>query len=304
MNRLMLLAAAAALCGAAYAAEPVAGTVELTLVDMQGQKKVLGTLPDSVFSPRVSPDGRRVAFELAEPPTPPDTTPGMRLQVAELGQPDKARALPLTLITKRNMAPVWSPDGDWVVFMASGNGGDTLYWQRVNGSMQPLYLADGRAVEGWYEGGKIVFLTRTGDGDYGISMLDADTRKATRLVDLPGSSQHSSRISPDGKWLAYASDETGRYEIWLEPLPVNGRRFQLTRSGGGHPQWSPDGTKLYYDQGGRMFRLELTLGETPRAGEPQELPISGFVQGGLRRQYDLMPDGSGFVMLFPKAAAQ
>lgn len=303
MNRSMLLAAALAMSAAAHAAEPDPGAVELALVDLAGQKKVLGTLPASVFAPRVSPDGRRVAFELAEPPTPPDTTPGMRLQVAELDKVDKPRALPLTIIARRNMAPVWSPDGDWLVFTAMGNGADALYWQRANGSMQPLYLADGRAVEGWYDGGRLTFLTRAGDHDYGIWLLDTSTRKITRLVDVPGSAQHSSRISPDGRWVAYASDETGRYELWLEPVPTTGKRFQLTRSGGAHPQWSPDGSKLYYDQDGKLLRMDLTLsGDAPRGGEPQALPISGFVQGGLRRQYDLMPDGNAFLMLFPKAA--
>ncbi len=73
------------------------------------------------------------------------------------------------------------------------------------------------------------FLTLTGNGDYGISVFDMATRKTTRLIDLPGSAQHSSAVSPDGRWMAYASNETGRYEVWLEPLPSNGTRYQLTR---------------------------------------------------------------------------
>ncbi len=278
---------------------------ELTLVDMQGQKKVLATLPDSVFSPRVSPDGGRVAFELLDAPTPgePQLT---RIQVAGLDNLEKRRALQPTVTARRNVAPVWSPDGDWIAFVATGNGGDALFRERSDGWIQPKYLVDGRAVEGLYEGGAgeaglMVFITLKGEKDYGISMMDLGTMQVTRLVDLPGSAQHSSRISPDGRWLAYASDETGRQEVWLEPLPTTGKRYQLTKDGGAHPQWSPDGGKLYFDNGGRLYSTTVTFGGEPRAGDPVALPIQGFQQGPARRQYDLMPDGKSFLMLFPKA---
>lgn len=298
MNRLKLLVAGIAAFGLGHAAEPAPAGFELALVDMQGQKKVLGKLPPTVFSPRVSPDGRQVVFELADPPS--DGTPITRLYVASLDKLDQRRALPPAVIAQRNVAGVWSPDGQWLVFLATGNGADALFRLRSNGTGQPEYLVDGRAPEGWYPNGRLGFITRTGDRDYGISQLDVTTRAVAGLVDQPGSEQHSSRISPDGRWIAYASTETGRQEVWLEPLPQTGKRFQLTRQGGRHPQWSPDGRQLYYDQDGKMFRLDISFdAEAPKAGEPVELPITGFQQGDLRRQYDLLPDGSGFVMLFP-----
>jgi len=302
MNRLTLLAAGLAILGIGNAAEPDATTFELALVDMQGQKKVLGTLPGSVFAPRVSPDGTRVAFELNEPPGELGL-PVTRIHVAQLADIGQRKGLQLALTTPRTLAPIWSPDGDWVAFLATGNAADAIFRQRSDGWIQPIFVTDGRAAEGWYDEGRLVFLTRTGEKDYGISEVDTRSNKVTRLVDQPGSAQHSSEISPDGRWLAYASDETGRQEIWVEPLPVTGRRFQLTKNGGRHPQWSPDGAKLYFDQGGQMFSIDVFLGvETPRASEPAALPIRGFQQGDLRRQYDLMPDGKGFVMLFPKAS--
>ncbi len=300
MNRFKQFVTVLALfSGFAHAAEPQ-NMVQLALVDMQGQKKILGTLPDSVFAPRVSPDGRRVAFELTEAPASPRDPQFQRLYVAELDKLDQRRALPPTLITTRSLAPVWSPDGDWIAFLATGNGSDEIFIQRADGSIQPKHLVTGRAAEGIYDGGLLAFITLTGTADYGIALLDMTTRKVTRLIDYPGTAQHSGRISPDGKWIAYASTETGRQEVWLEPLPQTGKRLQLTSQGGRHPQWSPDGSKLYFDQDGKLFRLDLTLaGETPRASAPVTLPITGFQQGDLRRQYDLMPDGKGFMMLFP-----
>jgi Tol biopolymer transport system component len=302
MNRLRLLAAGLVFVGMAHAGAPAPASYELALVDMQGQKNVLGRLPTSVFAPRVSPDGKRVAFELDDAPV-ANQSPVTRLYVAPIDQLDKREVLQQTVISTRNIAPVWSPEGDWIAFMATGNGGDQLFWQRSDGGIQPLFLADGRAPEGLYDGGKLAFITLAANRDYGISLLDVHTKKVTKLVDLPGSEQHSSRISPDGKWITYVSNETGRYEVWLEPIPQTGRRFQLTKSGGRHPVWSPDGSRIYFDQGGRMYRLDLTLGAEASAGAPAELPISGFQQIDLRRQFDLMPDGRSFLMLFPSGAS-
>jgi Tol biopolymer transport system component len=305
MNRITLLVAGLALFRIGFAAEQNPTDLQLTLVDMQGQKKVLGILPNTIFAPRVSPDGRKVAFELTDAGASPNDPPIQRIYVAELDKVDQRRPLPTTLTTTRNLAPVWSPDGDWIAFLATGNGSDEIFIQRADGSIQPRHLVTGRAAEGLYDGGLLAFLTLTGTGDYGISLLDQTTRKVTRLIDYPGTAQHSARISHDGRWITYASTETGRQEVWLEPLPQTGKRLQLTRQGGRHPQWSPDGTKLYYDQDGKMFRLDLMLaGDAPRASEPVQLPITGFQQGDLRRQYELMPDGSGFVMLFPMRVPQ
>ena len=306
MPRLRLLAAMFAMAGITHAAEqPSAtpaqpGAYQLALVTEQGQKTLLGTLPPSVFAPRVSPDGKQVAFELAEEGAAAGQPPNMRLYVAPLEAPDKRRALQYTLTSTRNIAPMWSPEGDFIVFLAQGNGNDMLFRQRADGYIQPSFVVDGRAPEGWYKGGRLVFITRKGDHDYGISLLDLGTKMVTRLVDIEGSDQHSSRISPDGKWIAYSSNETGRQEVWVEPLPQTGKRHQLTKAGGRHPMWSADGRRIYFDQDGRMYRLELSISaESVQAGAPEGLPITGFQQGDLRRQFDLMPDGRTFLMLFP-----
>jgi Tol biopolymer transport system component len=306
MLRLRLLAATLAMAGITHAAEqppaapPQPVAYQLALVTEQGQKTILGTLPPSVFAPRVSPDGKQVAFELAEEGAAAGQPPNMRLYVAPLEAPDKRRALQYTLTSTRNIAPMWSPEGDFIVFLAQGNGNDMLFRQRADGYIQPSFVVDGRAPEGWYKGGRLVFITRKGDHDYGISLLDLGTKVVTRLVDIEGSDQHSSRISPDGKWLAYSSNETGRQEVWVEPLPQTGKRHQLTKAGGRHPMWSADGRRIYFDQEDRMYRLELAISaESVQAGAPEGLPITGFQQGDLRRQFDLMPDGRTFLMLFP-----
>jgi Tol biopolymer transport system component len=146
-----------------------------------------------------------------------------------------------------------------------------------------------------------LFLTLKGEKDYGVALLDMNTNKVLQRFDIAGSAQYSSELSRDGRWIVFTSDETGRPEIYLQSLKQSSIRVQLTRQGGAHPQWSSDGTKVYYDQGGRIYSINVSLeGQSPRTtGEAVALPITGFQQTGIRRQYDLMPDGRGFLMLFP-----
>jgi hypothetical protein len=164
-------------------------------------------------------------------------------------------------------------------------------------------LIDTRAAEGWIAGGaQLRFLTlkeSAGNRDYGIAMFDMASHKVTPLVDLPDSAQHSSAVSPDGKWMAYASNETGRYEVWIEPLPQTGTRYQVTREGGSHPMWLADGRALYFDRDHQMFRLAVNTKDLSARAEPTPLPIKGFAQAEYRRQFDLMPDGRQFLVLFP-----
>lgn len=281
------------------AAVPPPADVELALVDLRGKRRNLGTLPGSVFAPRVSPDGKQVVFELQDLAAEGERPP-MRLEVADLANLDQRRALPM-VGEGRNWAAVWTQDGSRLVFQASGPQPDALWIRAADGSGEATKLLDARAPEGLYDGDrKLAFITLTGNRDYGISLLDLQSREVTRLVDAAGSEQHSSRISPDGRWVAYASNETGRQEVWLEPLPATGKRYRLTDDGGSHPLWAPDGETLYFDRANRLYRVGVFTGaEAPKVGEPKALPIHGFLQGDLRRQFDLTPDGKRFLMLFP-----
>jgi Tol biopolymer transport system component len=269
---------------------------ELTLVDLDGTKKVLGQLPPTVYAPRVSPDGTRVAFETRDLKGPD----GPRLWTADISNIAGRKALPL-VVGQINWAPMWTPDGQRLVFIVSGaDRPDAVYWRRADGTGDAEHLIDTRAGEGWTAGGsQMRFLTLTGQRDYGISLFDLKSRSVTRLVDFPVSAQHSSAMSPDGKWMAYASNETGRYEVWIEPFPQTGRRYQLTRDGGSHPMWMPDGQALYFDRDHQLFRLGVNTKDMTSTIEPTPLPIKGFAQAEYRRQFDLMPDGRQFLVLVP-----
>jgi Tol biopolymer transport system component len=270
---------------------------ELALVGIDGAKNVLGQLPPSVYAPRISPDGTRVAFETRDLSGGPD---GPRLWTAELSNIAGRQVLPL-VAGAINWAPMWTPDGQRLVFIVSGQSGDAVYWRRADGTGEAEHLIDTRAAEGWNGGGaQMRFLRLKGNRDYGISLFDMKTRAVTHLVDSQDSAQHSSSMSPDGKWMAYASNETGRYEVWMEPFPRSGARLQLTRDGGSHPLWAPDGRSLFFDRDHQMFQLAVNTQDVTSIGEPTPLPITGFAQAEYRRQFDLMPNGRQFVVLVPR----
>jgi Tol biopolymer transport system component len=269
---------------------------DLVLVHVDGTRTMLGALPPTVFAPRLSPDGSHVAFETRDQAGPD----GNHVWIAPTSSLATRRSLS-TVVGRLNWAPVWSVEGDRLVFLVSSDKPDALYWRRADGAGDAEFLVNARSAEGWMDNGRqLRFLTLTGNRDYGISLLDMPTRTSATLIDLPASAQHSSAVSPDGRWIAYASNETGRYEVWLEPLPRSGARYQLTRDGGGHPMWLPDGRSIYFNRDQQMFRLVVNLSSPSSLAPPQPLPVSGFVQGELRRQFDLMPDGKRFLMLYAR----
>jgi eukaryotic-like serine/threonine-protein kinase len=292
----MVATAIAALVGAVGARGQAPAGFELTLVDLDGSKRVLGQLPPAVYAPRVSPDGQRVAFETRDI-TGPD---GPRLWTAPLSNIGARQ--PLSLVVGRiNWAPMWTLDGERLVFIVSGEKGDAVYWRRADGTGDAEHLIDTRSAEGWNaSGSQMRFLTLKANNDYGISLFDLGSRRVTPLVDLPGSAQHSSSMSPDGRWMAYASNETGRYEVWVEPFPGTGMRYQMTRDGGSHPLWVQDGQALYFDRDRQLFRLPVNTHDLSSWAEPTALPIKGFAQAEYRRQFDLLPDGRQFLVLIPK----
>lgn len=273
---------------------------EAALVSVTGERTALGLLPGSVFAPRVSPDGKRLAFELREAAG-PNGPARERIWIADLDHLERRQPLP-AVGKGRNWAPLWTPDGRRVVFLVSGEQRDELHWQFADGTGHAEHLVDGLSAEAMSaDGRKLAFITLTGDRDYGISLLYLPSKLAVSAIDRPGSEQHSSHMTQDGRWIAYASNETGRHEVWIESLPSSGQRLRITPDGGSHPVWSGDGTRLYFDRDGQIFISNVDLtGPTPRAAPPRPLPIRGFQQGYRRRQFDLMPDGRRFLMLFPR----
>jgi Tol biopolymer transport system component len=295
MRRFAVIGSLAAGCIAATlalaAAQNPAGRpgLQLTLVDREGRRTPVGAVPASTFAPRISPDGRSVAL---------DTNDDGTIWIATMSDIASRRRL---TTDGRNRGPLWSGDGKRILYVTDHEGAETLFWRAADGSGAPeLLTKPSRAPESWSSTRQAFsFITFKDTGDYDVWTYSLADKRSTPFAVVPGSAQHSSQFSPDGRWMAYVSAETGRLEVYVRSLEASGPAIQVTKTGGGHPLWSPDQKELSFDNAGQMFVVRVnTSGQAFSAGEPQSLPITGFVQGPLRRQYDLMPDGKQFLMLF------
>src|SRR5262249_30090649 len=162
-----------------------------------GNVKPLRHVPPSTFGPRISPDGKQVAYRDEN-----------AVWIADLFSEAPARGL----TTEPGEAPVWSSDGEQIVFISIFNGNEALFRRRADGTGKPELLVDrARAPEFWSAPNQLIsFITLLGPsgdrGDYDIWTYSLREKKATPLIAIPRSAQSGSRFSPDGKWIAYESN--------------------------------------------------------------------------------------------------
>jgi len=279
------------------------GLLTLALVNRNGERKALPMPPSPYYHPRLSPDGRQIAVEIN------DNDKDVNIWVYELAGTTAMRRL---TFGGRNRAPVWARDGQRIVFRSDRDGeNESLYWQRADGSGAPerLTTADrstGQVPESWSPDGSTLTFLRFGSSTLAsIWMLPygAD-RKPKPLVELPvkSASGRNSAFSPDGRWFAYESTESGTARIYVQPFPPTGAKYEISPSLGLAPVWSPDGKQLFYEEvpGGRMrlVAVEVRTQASLTFGKPTPLPIEGFTQRG-SRAYDVTPDGKQFLVMLP-----
>jgi Tol biopolymer transport system component len=193
---------------------------------------------------------------------------------------------------------MWSADGRQILFTRDEPNQQALFIGKADGTGTAERLATARAPESWSVKDQMFSFITLSDY-YSIWTYSLKDKKAAPLIDTHGVTQHSSRFSPDGKWIAYTSIETGRFEVFVQPFPRTGAKFQITKQGGGHALWSNDGKELFFDNDRQLFAVSVQTKGTFSSGAPVALPIRGFIQGNARRQFDLMPDGKQFLMMFP-----
>lgn len=263
--------------------QPPAAPRKLVLVDRTGQQTLLGEVPGNTNGPRVSPDGTRLAYG----------TGG--IWVGPL--------MDISAMTRigDGQFPYWSADGTRLFFSPSA---EVLAWRRVDADDTGEQLwTPVRAPESRSADGRTLSYVVSVDNKFSAWTMDLTTRVRTPIPES-GPESIGTQISPDGRWIAYQSTATGRHEVYVQPLGRSGPAVHVTTLESFRPQWSADMRELFFDRvedGVRSLwvvpvRTEPTFAVT---GEPQKLPISGFVQAGVgRRMYDLLPDGR-WVMMFP-----
>jgi hypothetical protein len=257
---------------------------KLTIVDSSGAQTVLGEVPGNTNGPRVSPDGTRLAYGVD------GLYVGPLMNIAAMKRIGPGRF------------PYWSQDGTRMFFEHPTE--EALFWRRVDAEDDGEQLAAPvRAPESRSPDGKTLSYVQSIDNRFSAWTLNVETRERTPIPDS-GPESLGTNISPDGRWIAYQSTASGRYEIYVRPLGRPGTAEQVTTVGAFRPQWSADMREMYFDNVENNVRqlwvVPIRVQPTfALAGEPRRLPITGFVQAGVgRRMYDLLPDGR-FLMMFP-----
>jgi Tol biopolymer transport system component len=264
--------------------------------------KGLGPLgdPDPTWGrPRVSPDGRRVLLGR--------TVQGNQ----DLWILEGTRANRFTFDAATDDIAIWSPDGSRIVFDSTRTGGGDLYEKLTSGAeleRQFVTTSEVKTPSSWSEDGRYELFHSTDpqtSSDLWVADLGEDgTRRppsTTAFLKTPAREVWGA-FSPDGRWVAYMSNESGRPEIYVRPFarpgtPQSGAQWQVSTSGGIHPVWRPDGREVYYvDPVGAMVAASITVnGNTVVPGTPMVLfstrILGGGVDAGQGRQYDVSMDG-------------
>ena len=273
---------------------------QLVWFDRSGKKlETLGE-PDNYAAVALSPDGRRAVTGLLD-------ADGRQsdLWLLDLSRGAKTR---LTFNAQSDGDPLWSPDGKRLVFTSnrSGDGHIHLYDMLVSASddEQLLMQGDGDDIPtSWSRDGKyILFMRFQGGGRSGVWLLPLDDRKPKPLLQSSAFELSAATFSPNGRFIAYTSDETGRNEVYVQPFPLSGEKWVISSGGGFLPQWRDDGKELFYvTTDGRVMSAEIKSD-----GAFDDLVTKPLFQIDIKRApgypYAVAPDGSRFLINTPADA--
>jgi Tol biopolymer transport system component/tRNA A-37 threonylcarbamoyl transferase component Bud32 len=247
----------------------------------------------------LSPDGRQLAVAIAGQPT-------SDIWIKQLDHGPLSR---LTVGDFVKYRPTWSPDGKTVAyFVDPGNNNASLYERRADfsGTAKRLLGSDKALAEAVWspDGHWMVVRTTLPTRDLFAFQPGVDT-SLTPVVTSPQFDERAATLAPDGRWIAYESDETGRDEIYVRPFPQaeSGGRRQVSPAGGDEPLWSHSGREIFYRAAsGEMMAVPVTTTPAFAPGTPHALfPAAKYAHGPSYRAYDVSPDDRRFLMLSPVA---
>jgi len=281
-----------------------AQTRTLVWVDRDGGEESIAAPPRAYTSPRISPDGTKVVLNARDQ--------DQDLWVWDFARKTLTR---LTFDPGQDRFPVWSPDGEMIAYSSertegSQNGGftTTLDWRAADGTGAPerLFASPGQIFpHSFLPDGSGVLAhgdPTGGNGNDDIALYSTEGEDSATALLETSFNELMPDVSPDGRWLAYISDESGIFEIYVRPFPdINAGRWQVSTGGGTEPLWARDGETLFYRGEEALMAVPVEIAQGFAAGNPEVVFEGSQYSVGLGfggRSYDTV-DGERFLMIRP-----
>jgi serine/threonine-protein kinase len=276
-----------------------AARTTLALADLSGKVQPLPLPPGAYTHPRFSPDGKQLVVG----------TDDGKDQIVWVYNMSGGTTLRRLTFGGKNQYPMWSNDGRHVIFTSDREGDNGLFWQLADGTGAADRLTKGeqgvvpqaQAIDP--SGKSLAFFRFRGSLAGGISMLSMNgDRMPKAFAEAPNTIQPHAAFSPDGRWIAYASSEVPPVQIFVQPYPSTGAKYQITTDIGGaaFPMWFPNGKQILYVFPPKFFVIDVRTEPTFSFGKPTALPITGIVQPVPgQRNFDIAPDGKHLIVVIP-----
>jgi Tol biopolymer transport system component len=279
----------------------------LVWVDRQGNEESLGAAPDSYSGLKISPtDGAKVALTIG-------TRGNSDIWIWDISHKIPTK---LTLDKTGDSSPIWTPDGSRIVFYSSRSGLlGGVYWKSADniGKDELLASKPDRAIIPWSfsPDGKILAIYEWSLSPLGtdIGMLSMEGKREIKELLKEKYLELEPQISPDGRYMAYRSDESDRGEIYVRSFPDvdSGGQWQVSSGGGNSPLWSPDGRELFYRNGDATMAVEVETEPTFKYGNAKILFRGTYLSVAILKialtPWDIHPKTKKFLMIKPPAAA-
>jgi len=264
---------------------------KLVAVDRSGKVQTIREKLHVHFALRLSPDGRRIAMGLRESGLAPD------VWVLDL---TRGLLSPLTHGPASNFDPVWTPDGKRLIYIserpvfdtfskaADGSADEKLLLSTSNDKYHNSVSPDGKTL---------LFTTTMSHANGDLWTVPLQSPKEAKPFLVTEFNESDGAFSPDGRWVAYQSSESGRSEIYVRSFPAGGNRFQVSTDGGFEPVWAKSGKELFYRSGRKLISVPVKLGADFVPGPPKVLFEGDFATGDETSAYDVSPDGQRFYFI-------
>jgi serine/threonine-protein kinase len=279
----------------------------LVWVDREGKERLVTSEKNAYLHPRISPDGEQLAITIS---TSESTLAGNNIWIYDLDDDSFNR---LTFEGNNNL-PGWSPDSRWVMFRSNRDGHNrSLYRKPADGSgvAQVLFTHDHPVMtNSWSPDGTALLFSAMGvpgtSADLFVFPMEGEEEPKPFIVSP--AEEHSAVFSPDGRWMAYIANESGRPQIYVSPYPEPDVKWLVSgEDGGGEPLWSPDGKELFYRIGDKVMAIPVQTRPTFKASTPKVLFEGSYLSSSATigyQYYDISPDGQRFLMIKEEGEAR